>query len=107
MYTTASMVRTMELILHLNPMTQFDAAATAMFNSFTPHADLKPYDSVPVTVDLAAVNPHKGPGAKESAALDFSDIDLADADEFNKILWNHYKPDEPMPAPVHGLVFVR
>ena len=33
-YTTASMVRTMELILGLPPLTQYDAGATPMFNCF-------------------------------------------------------------------------
>ena len=34
LYTTASMVRTIELILGLPPLTQFDAGATPMFNCF-------------------------------------------------------------------------
>src|SRR5206468_6171636 len=34
MYSTSSMLRTMELILGLKPMSQYDAAATPMFNSF-------------------------------------------------------------------------
>jgi len=33
MYSTTSMVRTMELILGLPPMSQYDAAATPMFVS--------------------------------------------------------------------------
>ena len=43
MYSTASMLRTMELILGLKPLSQFDAAAAPMFNSFQPLPDLRPY----------------------------------------------------------------
>ena len=109
MYTTASMLRTMELMLKLPPMTQYDAGATPMINSFMPEPDLRPYKSVPVTIDLQARNPAKGPGAKASLELDFSEIDAANAEsgKFNTILWNHFKPGEPEPPPVRSLVLVR
>ena len=38
MYSTSSMLRTMELILGLEPMSQFDAAARPMFAAFGPKA---------------------------------------------------------------------
>ena len=41
-YSTVSMVRTMELILGLSPLSQYDAAARPMFESFTDKAELKP-----------------------------------------------------------------
>src|SRR5205814_896759 len=107
MYTTASYLRTMELILKLPPMTQYDAAATPMINCFTPEADLRPYDMAPGMIDLAARNPKTGKGAEASAKLDFSDVDRADPDALNAILWEHWQPDEPMPAPVRSMVLVR
>jgi hypothetical protein len=109
MYTTASYLRTMELILKLPPMTQFDAAATPMINCFMEKPDLRPYDSVPVTIDLLAKNPAKGEGARASMELDFSEIDAANAEaaKFNTILWNHVKPGQPEPAPVRSMVLVR
>jgi YVTN family beta-propeller protein len=109
MYTTASYVRTMELILSLAPMTQYDAAAMPMYNSFSEKADLRPYDAVPVTIDLAARNPAKGEGAEASMQLDLSEIDAAndEAEKFNAILWNHFKPGVPEPAPVRSMVLVR
>jgi hypothetical protein len=42
MYSASSMLRTMELILGLQPMSQFDAAATPMWNSFQARPDLRP-----------------------------------------------------------------
>jgi hypothetical protein len=109
MYTTASYLRTMELMLKLPPMTQYDASATPMTSSFMPDADLRPYTSVPVTIDLAAKNPEKGEGAKASLELDFSEFDAANADaaKFNTILWNHFKPGQPEPPPVRSMVLVR
>jgi hypothetical protein len=46
------MFRTIELILGLKPMSQFDAAATPMFNSFQAMSDLRPYQVLSINVDL-------------------------------------------------------
>jgi hypothetical protein len=43
LYTTSSMVRTIELLLGLPPMTQYDAAANPMYKTFSARADLTPY----------------------------------------------------------------
>jgi hypothetical protein len=102
MYTTVSYVRTMELILGLPPMTQYDTLATPMYNAFTTEATLALYTSLPARVDLMARNPMTGEGAQRSALLDFSDYDLADFDELNGILWKAIKGDQPMPAPVRS-----
>lgn len=106
LYTTASMVRTMELILGLPPLTQYDAAATPMFNCFANKAILKPYDLLMPKVDLSAKNTVNTPGAKASAKMDFSEYDRAPEDELNRILWAAAKgPNVPYPAPVHRAVF--
>jgi hypothetical protein len=102
MYTTASMVRTMELILGLPPMTQFDQLATPMYNSFTTQPDMAVVQALPETVDLEARNPKDGPGDSASRKLDFSDFDRADPDELNRILWEGLKPGTEMPAPVRS-----
>ncbi len=107
MYTTSSMVRTIELMLHLPPMSQYDAAATPMFGSFMPTPDLRPYTVQKQQIDLAARNAPRNPGAKPSAMLDWSDLDRADPDKLNQILWEYYKPGTPMPAPVRSLVLVK
>jgi YVTN family beta-propeller protein len=107
MYTTSSMVRTIELMLKLPPMTQYDAAATPMFDCFTTTADLRPYTLEKQRIDITARNPPNNPGAKKSAMLDWSDLDRADPDELNQILWAYYKPDVPMPPPVRSMVFVK
>jgi YVTN family beta-propeller protein len=103
MYTTSSMVRTMELILGLPPMTQFDAAATPMYFSFTSEPLLEPVKLLGPKTDLMTKNPATGPGALASLKLDFSDVDRADPDELNRILWAAIRPGGPMPAPVRSL----
>jgi hypothetical protein len=106
LYTTASMVRTMELILGLPPLTQYDSAATPMFNSFGKEAVATPYTAIKPKTDLFAVNTGKSPKAKQSAMMDFSDYDLAPEDQLNRILWEVANgPDVSYPTPIHRAVF--
>lgn len=101
-YTMTSIIRTMELILHLPPMTQYDRDATPMYRLFQPHARDWTYSVEQETVDLKAVNPASGPLEKASLELDFSAPDRADPEKLNAILWAALKPGVAMPAPVRG-----
>ena len=76
-YTQVGMVRTMELILGLPPMTQYDAGATPMYNCFQEKPESVAYTAKPPQVDLAAVNPKNAPGALVPAAMNFKDYDDA------------------------------
>jgi YVTN family beta-propeller protein len=106
LYTIASMVRTMELILGLPPMTQYDAGATPMFNTFQVNPQLTAYTALMPKVDLQAKNTEKSPFAKESSRMNFLDYDLAPEDELNRILWRVAKgPNVPYPAPIHRALF--
>lgn len=106
LYTTASMVRTMELILGLPPLTQFDAGATPMFNCFQETPSSVAFEALNPTVDLFAKNTLKSPGAKQSARMDFREYDHAPEDELNRILWAEAKgPGVPYPAPIHRALF--
>ncbi|HEY6902594.1 MAG TPA: bifunctional YncE family protein/alkaline phosphatase family protein, partial [Puia sp.] len=60
MYTTSSMLHTMELILGLQPMTQYDAAAVPMWRSFAAEANTTPFKALPESINLLDVNPAKG-----------------------------------------------
>jgi hypothetical protein len=103
MYSTASMLRTMELILGLEPMSQFDAAARPMYGSFQAEPDLTPYVHRPANVDLTAVNPSDGWGAQVSATLDFSKEDRADDLLLNELVWKSVRGlDSAMPPPVRA-----
>jgi len=87
MYNTASMLRTMEMIMGLRPMTQFDAAARPMSAAFQAVADPAPYEAEKPRVPLDERNPLHSTTAERSSRLDFSEEDRADADELNDILW--------------------
>jgi len=104
-YSTCSVLRTIELLLGLEPLTQYDAAAYAMFNSFGRRADLTPYQALPARVDLNAKNPANAYGAAASVAMNFDEVDMAPEQELNEILWKSIKgADSPMPAPVRRLL---
>jgi hypothetical protein len=101
LYSTSSMLRTMELILGLRPMTQFDAAATPMFNCFDPELDTQPYVTLPANVDLKATNTVAAWGA--DIKFNFAKEDAADDLLFNEVIWRSVRgADHPMPAPVRA-----
>jgi hypothetical protein len=103
MYSTSSMVRTMELILGLEPMSQFDAAARPMYASFQARADRTPYEPVVPEVDLEETNKATAWGAKVSEGFDLAREDAADDLLLNEVIWRSVKgPDSPMPAPVRA-----
>ena len=106
MYSTSSMLRTMELILGLKPMTQFDAAAQPMYDSFQAAADLTPFTHLPAGVSLDERNGALAWGAADSAKMDFREADAADDQQLNEIIWRSVRgADHPMPPPVHAAFF--
>jgi YVTN family beta-propeller protein len=109
MYSTSSMLRTIELILGLKPMSQFDAAAMPMFASFQEKPDLTPYTVRPVTVDLNATNAKTAWGGKASQRMDFTKEDAADDLKLNEVIWRSVRgADSPMPPPRRAaFVFTR
>jgi YVTN family beta-propeller protein len=101
MYSTASMVRTMELILGLPPMSQHDRHATSMVGVFTEKPNLSPFTFEKARIDLSARNPKSGELAEASLKLDFSEYDRVNPDAFNRILWADAKPGVPYPRASH------
>jgi DNA-binding beta-propeller fold protein YncE len=101
MYNHTSVLRTMELILGLRPMTQFDAAARPMWAAFASAPDAHPYSAEKPKTSLTERNAAANPTAARSARLDFSDADRIDDDELNDILWRAIRKTEP-PAPVRS-----
>ena len=107
-YATVSMIRTMELILGLPPLSQYDAAARPMFESFTDQADTTPYTHVPAKVDLLVKNTKLAYGAERSNRMDFSEYDRVDDFELNEILWRAVKgADAPLPPAVRRAIACR
>lgn len=103
LYSTSSFLRTMELILGLQPMSQFDAAALPLYASFTATPDLTPYKAIEPKVDITARNALGAWGQEESEAMDLSEEDRADDLAFNEIIWRSVRGAESqMPAPVRA-----
>jgi len=99
-YSSVSMLRTMELILGLQPLTQYDAAANPMFNSFTDHPNNRPYDAIKPNQSLTEPNPANAPLASQSAHMDFSREDQAPEQLLNQAIWQSVKgANSTMPAP--------
>jgi hypothetical protein len=104
MYTTSGMLRTMELILGIPPMTQFDAAATPMWRSFTSEADTKGFQYLPANINLNDRNPKAQSGSAMailSEKYDWSREDRVPDLVMNEILWQGIK-GKSAPSPVRA-----
>jgi DNA-binding beta-propeller fold protein YncE len=102
-YNTTSVLRTMELLLGLKPMTSFDAAATPMWNVFASQPNGEPYTAVQPRHPINERNPAANTqAAVKSAALDLAEADRIDDDELNDILWRALKQSEP-PVPTRSI----
>ncbi|HEX3555911.1 MAG TPA: bifunctional YncE family protein/alkaline phosphatase family protein [Thermoanaerobaculia bacterium] len=108
LYTTAGVLRTMELILGLPPLSQYDAAATPMYRAFRSQPQLAPFDHREPRIPLDEKNAKSAWGAEASAAMDLdTEADLAPELALNEILWKSVRgASSPMPPPVHA-AFVR
>jgi hypothetical protein len=104
-YNQTGLVKTMELILGLPPMTQLDLSATPLAGCFTDRPDVAPYTAVKNRVPLDEMNVaiEKLDGrarafARKSLELDFDEEDRADEDALNRILWFSVRGDQPYPG---------
>lgn len=102
LYSTSSMVRSMELLLGLPPMSQYDAAAMPMYASFGTTPTVTTFNVIKPLVDVNAKNTKDSYGAKASSKMDFSDVDRAPMHALNEVIWKSIKgPNSAMPVPVH------
>jgi YVTN family beta-propeller protein len=107
LYTTSGVLRTIELLLGLPPMSQYDAAATPLTAAFTDRSDPRPYELRPARVSLTETNGPDAPGAQASLRMNLEEADLAPERELNEILWKAVRGrDAVMPPPVRA-AFVR
>lgn len=103
MYTTSAMLRTMELILGLKPMSQYDAGATPMWRCFTKKATTTPFKSVEANIDINAKNVAVNSNSRKSQLLDFSKPDMINDKLFSEIIWKTLRGEKSvMPTPRRG-----
>jgi DNA-binding beta-propeller fold protein YncE len=107
MYSTSSLLRTIELVLGLKPMSQFDLAARPMSNAFTARADFTPYAHEVPKADLKAVNVAGAWGAEWSEKANLAKEDQEDDLKFNEVIWKAVKGQQSrMPPPVRAAFFL-
>jgi YVTN family beta-propeller protein len=103
LYTTSGMLRTMELVLGLPPMSQYDAAATPMYGAFQATPVLTPYRLRPARSNLGEKNLVTAWGAAASARMNLAEADRAPEQELNEIVWKSVKgARSAMPPPVRA-----
>jgi len=96
---TTDVLATVEQILGLGALSQFDHYGRSLRALFLPEPDLRPYEAAVPRNSLTELNPPTGPGAAASSALDLSTPDASDDALFNEILWAAIKGDR---APYPG-----
>jgi hypothetical protein len=107
LYTTSGVLRTIELILGLPPMSQYDAAATPMYGAFQAKPVLTPFTRREARVPLDEMNEPGAPGAAASMAMNMEEADQAPDLELNEIIWKAVRGrDSVMPPPVRA-AFIR
>jgi hypothetical protein len=100
LYTTSSVLRTMELILGLEPMSQYDASAPPMYGAFQPTPDAGPFSALPARVPLDEINTFTSYGAAASLRMNLEVADMAPELDLNEIIWRSIRgADSPMPPP--------
>jgi len=99
---TTDVLATIEEILGLSTLSQFDYYGRPLNDVFGESADLRPYQALTPAQDLDEKNPPGTAAAKESALLDFSRADAIDDARLNRILWSAVKGDAPMPPPARS-----
>lgn len=106
MYSTSSALRTIELILGLPPMSQYDAAAQPMWRCFNKTATHPPYKSTPNQIDLNLKNIPDNKLSRLSEKFDFSKEDRIPDEQFNEVIWAAiHGLDSKCPAPIHAAFF--
>jgi len=102
-YSTSSVLRTIELIMGLPPMSQYDAAAEPLWRCFDAAAVHPPFVSIPAQASLFEKNIAQNTWQKKSEKFNFSKEDLVNEQELNEVLWVACRGTAtPCPAPVHA-----
>lgn len=100
MYSTSGMLRTIELILGLPPMSQYDAAAMPMYDCFTSKPDYTQFELIPAKVDIDERNVAVNESSKRSESFNLANEDKVPDRDMNEVIWKAIKGEHAvMPAP--------
>jgi DNA-binding beta-propeller fold protein YncE len=90
---TTDVLRTIEEILGLQALSQFDHYGRPLRDIWTKTPSLVPYAALTPSIPLDERNPARGRAARESRRLNLAQADAADMDLFNRVLWMAVKGD--------------
>jgi YVTN family beta-propeller protein len=107
MYSTTSMLHTIELILGFVPMSQYDAAAEPMWRCFSKQPDLTPFETKPLQTNINAVNTVESVWQQKSEKFDFSREDRVPDHEFTEVIWKAVKGNNSFVPPPKRAAFVK
>lgn len=100
MYSTSGVLRTIELILGLPPMSQYDASALPLYECFTGKPNFSPYTVKPAEVNLEQRNVADNKSSIRSAHFNFSKEDAIPDLDLNEVIWKYVKGENAvLPAP--------
>jgi YVTN family beta-propeller protein len=100
LYSTTSMLHTIELILGLPPMSQYDAAAEPMWRCFANQPDLTPFVVKPLQTNINQVNTVENAWQRKSESFDFSKEDRVPDRQFTEVIWKAVRGENAVvPAP--------
>ena len=106
MYSTSGILRTIELILGLPPMSQYDASSEPMWRCFSEKANSTPFNHKDALIDMSAKNGELSEWQRISEQFDFEKEDRVPDNLFNMVLWYAVKGDKiPCPAPRRAAFF--
>ena len=99
-YTTTSILKTIELILGMQPMSQYDAGANALWRCFDKTPNAKGFITKPLQFDINEKNTVRSAMQRKSETFNFKKEDSINDHDFNEVLWKGLKGESAMvPAP--------
>jgi DNA-binding beta-propeller fold protein YncE len=107
LYTTSGVLRTIELVFGLPPMSQYDAAATPLYKAFQATPNIAPYTHLPARIPLDERNDWSSPGASASLRMNLLDADRAPELALNEILWQSIHGAGSVMPPPRRTGFIR
>ncbi len=103
LYTGCSVLRCIEDVFGLPPMSQYDARANGLEGIFARKPDVTPFRHRPTSIDVNETNVAGAYGQAESEAMNFSVADVVPYDILNRVLWHSVRgADAPPPVPVRS-----